>query len=206
MNQTYLTRITSTACRNSSQVLYSRGSSYYSNCQACGLCIRNKTHIKIIVFPHLALELVSDPVSHLWMTTGIEPPKPLYLLDNELLLALFSQDPAEASVIRSTPEGKVKEEEDLRCAARKNEEDCELSSKKPQVEEVKMAFGLARVEEGGEDVVCGGNTEDCSPTEHSAFRQPTMPQSSFTFTARGLSPNNFLAWWSVRTLCVVQRP
>lgn len=74
--ETYLTRITSTAWRNNSQVLYSRGKSFSKVTlerfwQRCTPLKRRKTHIERVIFSHLIRKLFTNPVPDCWFTLCI---------------------------------------------------------------------------------------------------------------------------------------
>lgn len=71
-------------------------------------------HIERVVFSHLALELVSDPSTHLGAAFLVQPTKLLDLPDNPFLLALLRQDPTKPSVVCSSPEREVENKEDSR--------------------------------------------------------------------------------------------
>lgn len=109
----YLSNMTSTNWRKSSQVLYSRGSSWGRD-QDLEKKDSKNPHVERVVFPHLAFELVSDPCSHLGAAFLVQPTQLLDLSDNPFLLALLRQDPSKASVICRSPEREVENKEDPR--------------------------------------------------------------------------------------------
>lgn len=110
-------------------------------------------HVEIVVFAHLALQLLLDPCRDLRPPLLVHPPALLDLPHNPPLLALLSEHPSETSIVCRPPEGEVEDEEPLTDFTGQGEEEQYLRAERDQRERVQVGFGLAWVEEGSEDVV-----------------------------------------------------
>jgi hypothetical protein len=111
------------------------------------------THVKGIVFAHFAYELPTNPITNFRAAVFIEPPKPLHRLDYPLALALLREDVSEPSIVRSTPERKIKEEKEFAGRTWQGVEKDELESEEAEVKDVDVRFWVRRVEERRDDVV-----------------------------------------------------
>ena len=117
-------------------------------------------HIEGVIFPHLASQLLPDPVADLRAPLLVEPTAPLHLAHYPLLLALLREDPTEPCIVRGTPEREVDEEEELGRVPRKAEEEDDLRPEEGEIEDVQVTFGICRMEQRGEHVVRGRDAED----------------------------------------------
>ena len=106
-----------------------------------------ETYIKRIIFAHLVLKLFANPLPDCRTRFCVKPAAFLNLLDDPFLLALLCEDPRETDIVGCSPEGKVAQKENLRCASREGEVQRELRPEQREIEQIDMRFGVARVEE-----------------------------------------------------------
>ena len=117
-------------------------------------------HIEGVIFPHLASQLLPDPVADLRTPLLVKPAATLHLAHDPLLLALLREDPAETRIVRSAPEREVDEEEKLGCVPGQAKEENDLRPEEGEIEDVQVTFGICRMEQRGEHVVRGRDAED----------------------------------------------
>lgn len=85
--------------------------------------LRPTTHIEIIVGVHLHAKLVLDPFPDFRTPLRVKPAASLNFTDDPFLLGLLRQDPAQAGVVRSSPECKVQKEEGASERSRESDKD-----------------------------------------------------------------------------------
>ena len=108
--------------------------------------MEGKAHIKRVVLAHLVLKLLANPVPNLGSCFLVQPASSLNFLADPTVLALLREDPTKASIVRGPPEGEVEEEKDLTNSAWKGEKQDKLQAEETNVEQVKVALRIPRVQ------------------------------------------------------------
>lgn len=102
-----------------------------------------EAHIKWIVFPHFARELLTNPISNFWIPLFVQPSELLHLPHDPLLLTLFRKNPPQANIVRDSPESEVWKEENPCERDRENEEKDDLKTKQSQIKDINVWFGVS---------------------------------------------------------------
>jgi hypothetical protein len=120
-----------------------------------------RTHVKRIVFSHFAYELPANPGTKLGPAILVEPPEPLYRLDDPLAFTLFREYISEPRIVRGTPKRKIQEEKNLAWRGRQGIEKRELERKEAKVDKIDVRFWVGGMEECGDHIVRRRDAEHC---------------------------------------------